>query len=127
LNLHSLSLRSNLAIGQPGTFTVHRRKLVPTLFEKLLWGPDNGCRFRVADTLHGHINPLARFVLIALRELIQIPSWPAIWLTRVILLDIMVTVVLSTFTIIKPESFHILRNHKLIGSSSTAIPASCGY
>lgn len=82
---------SNVIIGSDGEILVHHRKLMPTFFEKLTWGPGDGFGLRVAETAVGKIgalicgentNPLARYALMAQGEQIHISSWPAIWPTR---------------------------------------------
>lgn len=69
----------------------HRRKLVPTFYEKLVWASGDSAGLQVTDTPIGRIgglicgentNPLARYSLIAQGEQIHISSWPALWPTR---------------------------------------------
>lgn len=83
---------SNVFIDTGGEIIVHHRKLMPTFFEKLIWGPGDGHGLRVADTPYGKIgalicgentNPLARYSLMAQGEQVHISTWPAAWPTRV--------------------------------------------
>jgi nitrilase len=82
---------SNLLIGDDGEILNHHRKLVPTFYEKLIWGSGDGAGLRVVDTRVGRIgqlicgentNPLARFALMAEGEQFHISSWPPVWPTR---------------------------------------------
>jgi nitrilase len=82
---------SNLLIGDDGAILNHHRKLVPTFYEKLIWGAGDGAGLRVVDTRAGRIgqlicgentNPLARYALMAQGEQFHISSWPPVWPTR---------------------------------------------
>jgi nitrilase len=82
---------SNLLIGDDGAILNHHRKLVPTFYEKLIWGSGDGAGLRVVDTRVGRIgqlicgentNPLARYALMAEGEQLHISSWPPVWPTR---------------------------------------------
>lgn len=93
---------SNLLIGRDGGVLALHRKLVPTFFEKMVWGngdagglrvvedstgrdglDDGGVRARVGVLVCGeNTNPLARFALMAQGETVHISSWPAVWPTR---------------------------------------------
>jgi predicted amidohydrolase len=82
---------SNMLLGPDGTVLNHRRKLVPTYYEKLVWAPGDGEGLRVVDTPIGRIgalicgentNPLARFALMAEGEQLHLATFPPIWPTR---------------------------------------------
>jgi nitrilase len=82
---------SNLLIGEDGEILNHHRKLVPTFYEKLIWGAGDGAGLQVVDTRLGRIgqlicgentNPLARYALMAQGEQFHISSWPPVWPTR---------------------------------------------
>ncbi|RVT98917.1 carbon-nitrogen hydrolase family protein [Rhodovarius crocodyli] len=82
---------SNMLIGPDGTVLNHRRKLVPTYYEKLVWAPGDAEGLRVTQTPIGRIgalicgentNPLARFALMAEGEQLHLASFPPIWPTR---------------------------------------------
>jgi nitrilase len=82
---------SNLIIGHDGTLLNHHRKLVPTFYEKLIWGAGDGAGLRVVETQVGRVgqlicgentNPLARYSLMAQGEQLHISSWPPVWPTR---------------------------------------------
>lgn len=83
---------SNLIFDAGGNLISHRRKLVPTWAERLVWS--NGDAFdlktvTVEDASVGvlicgeNTNPLARFALIAGAETIHISSWPPGWPFRI--------------------------------------------
>jgi predicted amidohydrolase len=83
---------SNLIFDARGTLISHRRKLVPTWAERLVWS--NGDAFdlktvTVEDASVGvlicgeNTNPLARFALIAGAETVHISSWPPGWPFRI--------------------------------------------
>ncbi len=82
---------SNVLIDQRGVILNHRRKLVPTFYEKLTWSPGDGHGLEVLPTSCGKIgvlicgentNPLARFTLIAQGEQIHIATFPPVWPTH---------------------------------------------
>ena len=82
---------SNVLIGDDGSLLNHRRKLVPTFYEKLAWAPGDGRGLNVCETKVGRIgvlicgentNPLARYALIAQGEQVHISSYPPIWPSR---------------------------------------------
>ena len=82
---------SNVLIGDDGAILNHHRKMVPTFYEKLVWGNGDGAGLRISKTRLGHIgmlicgentNPLARFSLIAQGEQLHISSYPPVWPTR---------------------------------------------
>lgn len=82
---------SNLIIGPDGALLNHRRKLVPTYYEKLVWAPGDGAGLRVVDTTLGRLgmlicgentNPLARYALMAQGEQLHVATFPPIWPTR---------------------------------------------
>lgn len=77
---------SNVIIGADGSILNHRRKLVPTYFEKLVWASGDGAGLKTAQTDIGNIgmlicgencNPLARYTLIAQSEQIHISTYPS--------------------------------------------------
>jgi aliphatic nitrilase len=83
---------SNLLIGPDGRVLNHRRKLVPTYFEKLVWAPGDAAGLRVVQTGIGRIgalicgentNPLARFAMMAEGEQLHLATFPPVWPTRV--------------------------------------------
>ena len=82
---------TNVLIGDDGSILNHHRKLVPTFYEKLIWGNGDGAGLRVNETRIGRIgmlicgensNPLARFTLIAQGEQVHISTYPPVWPTR---------------------------------------------
>jgi len=83
---------SNLLVGPDGRVLNHRRKLVPTYYEKLVWAPGDAAGLRVAETAVGRVgvlicgentNPLARYALMAQGEQLHLATFPPIWPTRV--------------------------------------------
>lgn len=82
---------SNLLVGPDGAVLNHRRKLVPTYYEKLVWAPGDAEGLRVVETPLGRIgmlicgentNPLARYALMAEGEQVHLATFPPIWPTR---------------------------------------------
>ena len=82
---------SNLLIGPDGTVLNHRRKLMPTFYEKLVWAQGDGAGLRVCATPIGRLgmlicgentNPLARYTLIAQGEQLHIATYPPVWPSR---------------------------------------------
>lgn len=82
---------ANVLIGDDGSILNHRRKLVPTFYEKLTWANGDGAGLCVAETRLGRIgvlicgentNPLARYALIAQGEQVHVSTYPAVWPTR---------------------------------------------
>ena len=82
---------SNLLVGPDGGVLNHRRKLMPTYYEKLVWAPGDGAGLGTVATPLGRIgvlicgentNPLARFALMAEGEQLHIASFPPVWPTR---------------------------------------------
>jgi aliphatic nitrilase len=74
-----------LFIGPDGVVLGRRRKLVPTSFERMVWGRGDGSDLAVFDTKLGvlgglicyeHSNALFRYALQAQREQIHIANWP---------------------------------------------------
>ncbi len=83
---------SNMLLGPDGTVLNHRRKLVPTYYEKLVWAPGDAEGLRVVDSPMGRVgvlicgentNPLARYSLMAEGEQLHLATFPPIWPTRV--------------------------------------------
>ncbi|AVD83829.1 MULTISPECIES: carbon-nitrogen hydrolase family protein [Pseudomonas] len=82
---------ANVLINNDGEIIGHRRKLVPTFFEKLVWANGDGAGLRVADTDVGRIgmlicgensNPLARYSMIAQNEQLHISTYPPLAVMR---------------------------------------------
>ena len=82
---------SNMLVGPDGQVLNHRRKLVPTYYEKLVWAPGDAQALRTVETPLGRIgvlicgentNPLARYALMAEGEQLHLASFPPIWPTR---------------------------------------------
>ncbi|MFC3608575.1 carbon-nitrogen hydrolase family protein [Stutzerimonas tarimensis] len=82
---------SNALYGRDGRLLNHRRKIVPTYYEKLVWAPGDAAGLEVVDTEIGRIgalicgentNPLARYALIAQGEQLHISTYPPAWPTR---------------------------------------------
>jgi nitrilase len=72
-------------ISSNGTILGKHRKLVPTFTEKLIYGGGDGSTLNTFDTQYGkigglicgeHNNPLAKFAMYAMGEVIHIASWP---------------------------------------------------
>lgn len=77
---------SNVIFNEVGEIISHRRKLVPTYVEQLIWARGDGYDLSAVDTTYGKLgmlicgentNPLARYVLIAEGEQIHISTYPA--------------------------------------------------
>lgn len=82
---------ANLVFGPDGSLQNHRRKLVPTWAEKLVWSNGDASSLipfesglgRVGVLICGeNTNPLARFALIDRGEQIHIAPYPPAWPTR---------------------------------------------
>lgn len=82
---------SNAIFDDAGRLINHRRKLVPTFYEKLVWAPGDAEGLDVTETRLGKIgalicgentNPLARYSLIAEGEQLHISTYPPIWPTH---------------------------------------------
>jgi DMSO/TMAO reductase YedYZ molybdopterin-dependent catalytic subunit/predicted amidohydrolase len=82
---------SNMLVGPDGAVLNHRRKLVPTYHEKLVWAPGDAEGLRVVGTPLGRIgtlicgentNPLARYALMAEGEQPHLATFPPVWPTR---------------------------------------------
>lgn len=82
---------ANLVFGPDGSLLNHRRKLVPTWAEKLVWSNGDGFGLGTFDTSLGRLgalicgentNPLARFALINEGEQLHIAPYPPAWPTR---------------------------------------------
>jgi nitrilase/aliphatic nitrilase len=82
---------ANLLFDADGTLVNHRRKLVPTWAEKLVWANGDGRDLVAAETAAGRVgvlicgentNPLARFAMIDSGEQIHVASYPPAWPTR---------------------------------------------
>ena len=82
---------SNLLIGPDGAVLNHRRKLMPTFYEKLVWAEGDGAGLRVCATPIGRLgmlicgentNPLARYALIAQGEQLHVATYPPAWPSR---------------------------------------------
>lgn len=77
---------SLLYIGRDGTILGKRRKLIPTITERLVYGRGDGSDLIVADADFGtlgalicgeHSNSFARYTMLALGEKIHVALWPA--------------------------------------------------
>lgn len=82
---------SNIIFDRDGKVVNHRRKLVPTFYEKLSWSPGDGADLEVVHGELGGIgmlicgentNPLARYALLAQREQLHLSTYPPIWPTH---------------------------------------------
>lgn len=82
---------ANLVFGPDGSLINHRRKLVPTWAEKLVWSNGDASELIPVESDLGRIgvlicgentNPLARFALIDRGEQIHIAPYPPAWPTR---------------------------------------------
>ena len=76
---------TQLFIGSDGKILGKHRKLVPTFTEKLIYGGGDGSTLNTFETQYGkigglicgeHNNPLAKFALYAMGEVIHVASWP---------------------------------------------------
>lgn len=82
---------SNVIIGPDGGILNHRRKLVPTFYEKLVWASGDGSGLETIDTDIGRLgilicgentNPLARYALMAQGEQVHISTYPPVYPTK---------------------------------------------
>lgn len=82
---------SNVIFDRGGKLANHRRKLVPTFYEKLTWANGDGAGLHVVDGDIGRLgmlicgentNPLARFTLLSQGEQLHISTYPPVWPTR---------------------------------------------
>ncbi|MCP1674844.1 aliphatic nitrilase [Natronocella acetinitrilica] len=82
---------SNVIFNRKGELVNHRRKLVPTFFEKLVWANGDGAGLEVVDGDIGRVgmlicgentNPLARYALMSQGEQLHLSSYPPVWPTR---------------------------------------------
>lgn len=80
----------NVLLDEDGSVLNHRRKIVPTFYEKLTWSAGDGAGLRVCDTSCGRVgmlicgentNPLVRYTLMAQGEQLHIASYPPLWPT----------------------------------------------
>ena len=78
---------SLLTIGADGSIANHRRKLIPTYTERMVWGQGDGTNLKAVDTSVGrlgglicweHWMPLARQVLHDSGEQIHVAVWPTV-------------------------------------------------
>jgi aliphatic nitrilase len=76
---------AQLLFNADGTLLQHRRKILPTFHERLVWGQGDGSGLRAVDSAVGrigqlacweHYNPLARFALMADDEQIHAAMYP---------------------------------------------------
>lgn len=79
---------ANILVDENGTIINHRRKIVPTFFEKLTWANGDGYGLDVVSTSIGRTgvllcgengNPLARFAMMAQGEQVHIANYPPLW------------------------------------------------
>jgi nitrilase len=75
-----------LMLGRDGRTRVHRRKLVPTYSERMIWGRGDGSTLGSLETPRGrlggmicweHWMPALRMVMHAEGELVHVAQWPA--------------------------------------------------
>lgn len=80
-----------LFFGSNGELLGKHRKLVPTVYERLVHTGGDGSTLEVFDTIYGGLsglicgentNPLAKFALLAKGEVIHAATWPAFPLAR---------------------------------------------
>src|SRR5215471_5326558 len=78
---------SLLTINADGSIANHRRKLIPTYTERMVWGQGDGANLKAVDTAAGRIGglicwehwmPLARQVMHDSGEQIHIAVWPSV-------------------------------------------------
>ncbi len=78
---------SLLTINSDGSIANHRRKLIPTYTERMVWGQGDGANLRAVDTSVGRVGglicwehwmPLTRQVLHDSGEQIHIAVWPTV-------------------------------------------------
>ncbi len=78
---------SLLTINSDGSIANHRRKLIPTYTERMVWGQGDGANLKAVDTSVGRVGglicwehwmPLARQVLHDSGEHIHIAVWPTV-------------------------------------------------
>jgi len=78
---------SLLTINADGSIANHRRKLIPTYTERMVWGQGDGANLKAVDTSIGRVGglicwehwmPLARQVLHDSGEHIHIAVWPTV-------------------------------------------------
>lgn len=77
---------SQCLIDDAGAMVFARRKLKPTLAERMVYGDGDGSDFRVADTDLGrigalccweHLQPLSKYAMYASNEQVHVAAWPA--------------------------------------------------
>jgi len=82
---------SNVIFDRTGAMVNHRRKLVPTFYEKLTWSNGDGAGLEVVDGDIGRVgmlicgentNSLARYALMAQGEQLHLSTYPPVWPTR---------------------------------------------
>ncbi len=85
-NTYGTMYNSAVFFGPEGEIMGKRRKLVPTVFERLVHAGGDGSTFEVFDTVFGglstllcgeNVNTLARFAMLAKGEVIHTALWPA--------------------------------------------------
>lgn len=78
---------SQVIIGTDGDVLLHRRKLKPTSWERMLFGESDGSGIRVIDTPLGrigalncgeHLQPLVKYAMYSQNEQIHFASWPCL-------------------------------------------------
>lgn len=79
---------SNLIFDSGGRLVNHRRKLVPTWYERLTWSAGDGAELDVVDLRGSRVgalicgentNTLARFALLAAGEQVHLATYPPAW------------------------------------------------
>lgn len=82
---HGTLYNAQLVFDADGALALHRRKIMPSYHERMIWGQGDGSGLRAVDTAAGrlgvlacweHYNPLARFALIAQHEQIHCSQFP---------------------------------------------------
>lgn len=77
---------SQIAIDDQGEVLFRRRKLRPTMAERMVYGEGDGSDLRVCTTALGrigalccweHLNPLGKYALYAQHEQVHIAAWPS--------------------------------------------------
>lgn len=78
---------SQVIIGDDGNVLLHRRKLKPTSWERMLFGESDGSGIKVIDTPLGrigalncgeHLQPLVKYAMYSQNEQIHFASWPCL-------------------------------------------------
>ena len=82
---HGTLYNAQLIFNANGALALKRRKITPTVHERMIWGQGDGAGLAVVDTAVGrvgalacweHYNPLARYALMAQHEEIHVAQFP---------------------------------------------------